>query len=121
MEMPDPSNFARMARRIEGLSLTELKVIALIDASLSRIVKSSTPVPTPIERPFVSAHQLDKDPSNRENFNHFDLQDALSELAARGLLIVDGATRLDKGEEFYFASKSFTELIKKARNTISSA
>jgi hypothetical protein len=95
-----------------------LKVIALIDASLTRISKSSTRAPAQIERPFVSAHHLANDPSNREEFDHFFLQEALNELAARGLLIADGASRLSKGEEFYFASTSFIELVKKARNIV---
>jgi hypothetical protein len=117
MDEPGPSSFARMARRVEGLSLDELKVIALIDASLSTISKSSTRAPSQTERPFVAAHQLANDPSNREKFDHFFLQKALNELASRGLLIADGATRLSKSGEFYFASTSFMELIGKARNT----
>jgi hypothetical protein len=117
-EEPDPSSFARMSRRVEGLSLNELKVIALIDASLSKISKSSTNAPAQSERPFVSAHQLANDPSNRHKFDHFFLQEALSELAARGLLIADGASRSSKHEEYYFASASFMELIEKARSTV---
>ena len=31
-DIPDPSNFGRMARRVEGLSTTELKVLALVHA-----------------------------------------------------------------------------------------
>ena len=107
-----------MARRVEGLSLDELKVIALSDASLTKISKSSTLVSAQTERPFVSAYHLANDPSNRENFDHFFLQEALNELAARGLLIADGASRLSKSEEFYFASTCFMELIEKARNTV---
>jgi hypothetical protein len=117
MNEPDPSGFARMARRVQGLSIDELKVIALVDASLSTISKSSTHAPSQTERPFVSAHQLADDPSNREKFDPFFLQEALNELAARGLLIADGASRVSKGEEFYFASTSFMELIEKARST----
>jgi hypothetical protein len=107
-----------MARRVEGLSQDKLKVIALINSCSSSITKSSTEAPTQSTRPFVSAHQLAKDPANREKFDHFFLQECLSELAARGLLIPDGATRLDKNEKYYFASNSFMELIEKARNTI---
>lgn len=118
MEEPDPSSFARMARRVEGLSPDELKVIALIDASLTKISTLSARASAQTERPFVSAHQLANDPSNREKFDHFFLQEALNELAARGLLVSDGASRMSKGEEFYFASTSFLELIEKARNTV---
>jgi len=118
LDNPNPSGFARMARRIEGISQNELKVIALISASLSTITRASTEAPTQSERPYVSAHQLAEAPSNRERFDHFFLQEALSELAARGLLIADGATRWDKAEENYFASSSFMELVEKARDTL---
>jgi len=118
IEEHNPSSFARMARRVEGLSLDELKVIALIDASLTRISRSSTEASHQTERPFVSAHGLANDPNNRERFDHFLLQEALNELAARGLLIADGASRLSKPEEYYYASRSFMELIEKARNTV---
>jgi hypothetical protein len=118
IDEPNPSSFARMARRIEALSRDELKVIALISASLSTISRSSTSAPTQTERPFVSAHQLANDPNNAEKFDHFFLQETLTELYSRGLLIADGATRVGKAEEYYFASTSFMELIEKARNTV---
>jgi hypothetical protein len=56
-DTPDVSGFARMARRIEGLTHTELKVIVLINASLSANAVS-TEATTQTERPFVSAHSL---------------------------------------------------------------
>lgn len=116
---PDPAGFARMAGYIAGLSLDELKVIALIDASLSKLHKSSTNAPTQSTRPFVSAHQLASDPSNRENFDHLLLEDVLNELAARGLLIPHGGTVAGKSEQYYYAANSFMHLIAKARNTLS--
>jgi hypothetical protein len=119
METPEPSDVARMATRIEGLTRNELKVIALINASLSRILKASTDASSQSERPYVSANQLAKDPSNRENFDHFFLQEALTEIASRGLLIPDGAARYGKAEEYYSGSGSFIELIEKAHCTIS--
>jgi hypothetical protein len=120
-DAPDVSGFARMSRRIEGLTLNELKVIALINVSLSAVTMLSTVALAQTERPFVSAHSLANDPSNREKFDHFMLQETLSDLAGRCLLIVDGATRFDKGEEYYFASSSFKELIEKAKNALNKA
>jgi hypothetical protein len=119
MDEPDPSSFKRMARRLEGLSPNELKVIALIDASLSKLCKSSTNAPTQSTRPFVSAHQLADDPSNREHFDNFLLENVLNELAARGLLIPHGGTLAGKNEQYYYASNSFMELVEKASNTLS--
>jgi len=118
LETPEPSEVTRMARRIEGLSRNELKVIALINVSLSRITKASTDAPTQSERPFVSAGQLANDPNNRDSFDHFFLQEALTEIASRGLLIPDGAARFGKTEEFYSGSRSFMQLIEKAKDTI---
>ena len=118
-DSPDVSSFARMSRRIEGLTRNELKVIVLINASLSAITMASTDAPMQTERPYVSAHSLAIDPSNREHFDRFMLQEALSDLAGRGLLIVDGASRLSKHEEYYFGSSSFMTLIKNAKESLS--
>jgi hypothetical protein len=115
---PDPSSFSRMARRIEGLSRKE---IALISASNSTITRASNHAPVQTERPFVSANQLANDPNNRDPFDRFFLQEALTELASRGLLIADGATRLSKSEEYYFTSTSFLELISKAKESVARA
>jgi hypothetical protein len=119
MDTPDVPAFARMARRVEGLTREDLKVIALISASRSTTIRLSTDAPAQTERSFISANQLSNDPSNREKFDRFMLQEVLSDLAGRGLLIVDGATRVSKAEEYYFTSSSFMELVEKAKNTIS--
>jgi hypothetical protein len=115
---PDVSAFARMARRLEALTLTELKVIALISASISTIAMVSNEGPGQSERPFVSAHSLARDPNNKENFDDFFLQEVLSDLAGRGLLVVDGAARTGKHGEYYYASSSFQSLIDKAKSSI---
>ena len=52
MDEPDPSSFVKMARRVEGLSANELKVIALIDNSLSKISMASTSAPSPRDHSF---------------------------------------------------------------------
>jgi hypothetical protein len=106
-----------MARRIEGITLNEPKVVALIETSLAGM----SGAPSPLGRPFVSAHQLAKDPNNRQGFNPVFLQQVLTELASRALLIAYGASRLDKREEYYFPSESFAELITKARSCIDAA
>jgi hypothetical protein len=117
-ETPDASSFSRMTRRVEGLTKTDLNVIALINSSLSTITQASTEAPSQTERPYVSAIRLARDPNNKSGIDHFTLQERLSDLAGRGLLIADGSTRFDKGEEYYFASSSFMELIQKAKNSI---
>jgi len=117
-DVPDAPNFSRMARRIEGLSKTELKVIALINSSLSTVIKVSNESPTEFNRPYVSAHSLANDQSNKDKLDHFQIQESLTELASRGLLTPDGATRLSKHEEYYYASQAFVELIARARETI---
>jgi hypothetical protein len=113
-EAPDAPSFARMARRLEGLTKTDLKVIALINSSLSR----ATHVKTTADRPYVSAHQLAHSPNNSDKLNRIEIQEALTELTSRGLLMPDGASRLDKAEEYYFTSQAFTDLIARTKNTI---
>ena len=120
-EVPDAPAFARMARRLEGLTQTELKVIALIDLWLSTMSQASTDTPTEGSRPYVSATGLAKFPNNTDGLNRFDLQEALTELASRGLLKPDGATRTGKAEEYYFASQAFVDLIAHAKDTIEAA
>jgi hypothetical protein len=74
-----------------------------------------------MERPFASVNQLAHDPNNRDHLDRFFLQEALTELASRGLLIADGATRSGKSEEYYFSSTSFLELISKAKDSVARA
>ncbi|MGO9135889.1 MAG: hypothetical protein ACLP8A_17840 [Methylovirgula sp.] len=57
-DIPDPAGFLRMARRIEGLSKIELKIIVQIDAFPTRIVRGATDAPTQQARGFVSASIL---------------------------------------------------------------
>jgi hypothetical protein len=118
-DAPDEPSFARMARRIEGLTRDQLKVVALIDVALSDFSKLPSDASERfVGRPFVAAASLAKHQNNRDNFDHLTLQNALADLAGRGLLITDGATRLDKHEEYYFESSSFRELIEKAKNAL---
>jgi hypothetical protein len=114
---PDASNFARMVRRVEGLSLTDLKVMAMIDVSLSK----TTPFldeGTKGKRPFVSATMLSKSSQNKDGLTTIQIQEALVDLASRGFLIADGATRMSKSEEFYFVSSSFGDLMGRAREQV---
>jgi hypothetical protein len=120
-EEPDPSAFKRMARRIEGLSKKELKVIALISVTDSTITRISTDAPAQSTRNFISASQLVNHPNNRGGLDHLYLQEAFNELASRGLLLVDGASRFGKSEEYYVASSNFVELIAKAKEAIDEA
>ena len=117
-DTPDVSAFTRMARRFEALTLTELKVIALINTSIRTLTMASTEGPGQCLRPYISAHSLSVDPNNKEEFDLFMLQEVLSDLAGRGLLVADGAARLGKQEEYYYTSSSFQSLIDKAKSSI---
>ena len=119
LDVPDVSNFARISRRIEGITYTELKVIVLINSSIRTISMASTDAPSQTERPFVSAITLARDPGNKEKFDHFMLQETLSDLAGRGLLVAEGSTKWNKAEENYFASSNFMKLIEKANKSFS--
>jgi hypothetical protein len=66
----------------------------------------------------MSAQTLSQDPSNKENFDVFTLQEVPSDLTGRGLLVVDGAPRVSKPGEYYYTSSSFQSLIDKAKSSI---
>ena len=109
-----------MAIRLEAMTLTDLKVIALIDASITTITMASTEGLGQSERPYASALTLAHDPNNKEKSDPFMLQEVMSDLAGRGLLVVDGAARSGKAEEYYYTSSSFQSLIAKAKGSITS-
>jgi hypothetical protein len=117
-EVPDAASFSRMVRRVEGLSQVDLKVMTLIEASLTSIVRSSTDQGSDRERPFVAASSLSGSPANKWALTRFEIQESLVDLAARGFLVPDGGTRLSKGEEYYFASRSFLDLMGRVRDGI---
>src|SRR3954467_6149775 len=99
-DAPEASNVARLARKIEGLSKTEIRVIALVASSLSTITRAATDAPSQSERLFVSVSLLAQGTYNRSHLDRFQIQEALSDLASRGLLVPDAATRSGKHEEF---------------------
>lgn len=118
-ETPDAASFSRMARRVEGLSQNDLKVMTLIDASLAEIITLSNVETATGPRPFVAATSLAKSPANKWGLTRTAIQDSLVDLVGRGFLIPDGGTRTSKGEEFYFASGSFGDLMARAREHVS--
>lgn len=120
-DLPDAANFSRMARRLESLSKTELQVIALINSSSAVIARGDTRGSMQAPRPFVSASILVNDQNNKNNIDRFQLQESLSELASRGLLIPDGASRWSKAEEQYYVSKAFLDLVNRAKEAIEKA
>ena len=48
-DAPEASNVARLARKIEGLSKTEIRVIALVASSLSTITRAATDAPSQVK------------------------------------------------------------------------
>jgi len=119
-DVPEPGNFSNMARRVEGLSAIDLKVMALIDASQSQITHSSTDEGTERSRPYVSVGSL-KQSRDSQGLTRADLAEALVDLGSRGFLIPDGATRTGKMEEYFYVSRSFLDLMDRARARVTSA
>ena len=116
--VPDVPSFARMARRIEGLTIKDLHIIALIDAvftSKSGTLTNLDGDPAPY---LLSAQSLEANRLNRTGFDVLSIQECLAELSARGLLIAEGASRWDKGGEYYYPSSSFHELIENSKNSL---
>jgi hypothetical protein len=66
-DIPDPSNFGRMARRVEGLSTTDLKVLALVHAFANELT-SRTETGNP---PFVCGSSLTNSPLNNSKLSRW--------------------------------------------------
>jgi hypothetical protein len=114
----DVPSFARMSRRVEGLTMRDLRVIALIDTVLeaeSGTLTSADGDPAPY---LISSLSLAGSQLNRAGFDMPNIQESLADLSARGFLIAEGASRWDKGEEYYYPSSSFRELIENAKNSL---
>lgn len=120
-DVPDPSRFSRMVRRVEGLSSTDLQVIALIDVFLSQDTALTLDAGTERERRCVSTYPLMASQLNKSHLTHTDIEEALVDLVARGFLIADGSPRYDKFEEYYFASSNLQDLMDRARERIEQA
>jgi len=110
--IPDPSNFGRMARRVEGLSTTDLKVLALVHA-FDHELKRQPNRKVSGNPPFVCGSSLTNSPLNDLKLSRAAIEESLVDLAARGFLRADGASRTDKHEEYYPTS-SLRELIDRA-------
>jgi hypothetical protein len=118
-DIPDASNFARMVRRVENLSLTDLKVMAMVSAHLTGTSTSFIDEGAGGKRPFVSATFLQTSPhNNKHSLTRPEIEEALVDLAARGFLVADGAVRSAKSEEYYYASSHLRELMDRAREQI---
>jgi hypothetical protein len=115
---PDVPSFGRAARRIESLELTDLKLMAIIDAIISSGSQPSIIPKIYADKVFVSATQLVTNSLNVDHLDRERIQAILSDLAGRGLLIVDGATRFDKKEEYYSPSLSFNEIVIAAKRLL---
>jgi hypothetical protein len=113
-EISDPANVARMARRVEGLSMTDLKVLALVHAFDNDLKANPSREVSLQNPPFVCGMSLANSPLNRSQLSRTSIQESLVDLAARGFLRADGATRTDKQEEYYFLTSSLRELIDRA-------
>lgn len=92
--------------------------MAMIDACLSNTGLPSIDEGAKGRRFFAAASTLRDSPQNKHALTKTQIQEALVDLAARGFLIADGATRMSKGEEFYFLSSSFFSLMERAREQV---
>jgi hypothetical protein len=119
-EEPEAAGFARMARRVEGLSRNDLKVIALVHADFSNIENLTTVTEKEGARPFVAAETLTKSSNNKHGLTKTEITEALTEFSSRGFLIADGGSRVGKSEQYYFASQNLRDLMDRARNSVNS-
>jgi hypothetical protein len=117
-EAPEAAHFSRMARRVEGLSQTDLKVMVLVELWFSEPTLTPEDRHAHIGRHLASAGWLQASPHNKHGLTRWEIAQALSELASRGFLIVDGASRMDKQEEYYAPAANLSDLMNRARETV---
>jgi hypothetical protein len=113
-EIPDESNFARMARRVEFLSPTDLKVMVLVDAFVKHVKARMVKDASAQQLPFISATALSSSPLNKHQISKVEIQESLVDLVSRGFLMAHGAPTSGKTEEFYFLTNNFRALIDRA-------
>jgi hypothetical protein len=114
--IPDAAHFSRMVRRVEGLSMTDLQLMAMIDTCLSDPASAAEEARG--KRPYVTATSLESSPHNKHRLTLTVIQESLVDLTARGFLIADGATRFGKSEEYYIPSQGFRDLLERARDRV---
>jgi hypothetical protein len=114
---PDAARFARHCRRLEALEVRELKM--LID-----IWRFATPraddMAKPEEGRFIACASVLFRRMPDLFSSEVEVGASLGELAARGLIVPDGAARMGKSEEFYYPSPHIDVLVKAAEVEISS-
>jgi hypothetical protein len=116
-DVPDAPSFSKMARRVEGLTKTDLKVMVLVESFASTVTSLSAEGAEP-ERPYVTASGLWAGGANAYHLPRSVILESVTDLGTRGLLITDPATRVGKSEEFYHASSSFKQLMDRARSVM---
>jgi hypothetical protein len=117
-EVPDASNFARMARRIEFLSPTDLKVMVLVDAFVKDVKARTAQDASAEQLPFISATALSSSPLNKHQLSKVEIQESLVDLVSRGFLMAHGAPTSGKIEEYYFPTSNLKALIDRAGTRI---
>lgn len=120
-DIPDAAGFSRMVRRIEGLSTNDLRVMAAIDNLLSGNRAPTLDFGAEGKRPYVAVSSLATMGDLVPGLSKKEIAESLVDLTARGFLLADGATRLSKGEEYYFITSSFRQLMDRARDKIKPA
>lgn len=120
-DVPDAASFSRMARRIEGLTRVELKVIAQISSAQSKIISSTGQGQTQSPRWSGSAGDLQAHSNNADGLELFQLREVLAELASRGLLIVSTISLYGGSKEIFSVSAAFLDLVDKAKQAIDAA
>jgi hypothetical protein len=118
-DIPETGKFGRMLRRVEGLSLVDLRVMTLIDTVDSTISKSSMDNDEFDTRPYVTDTQLKKASQNLQaDLSETAIEESLVDLMGRGFLIPDPTTRVGQTLGYYRASQAFVELMTSARGCI---
>jgi hypothetical protein len=120
-EIPDAGGVARLARRVEGLTKPELKIIATINSHKTGTIYFPGANSGPTASYMHSSQSLHPFFENDREMTPYIIKSCLTDLNSRGLLIADGMTRYNKSEEYYYISAAFTDLVQSAASKFSIA
>ncbi|MDI4640100.1 hypothetical protein K9U39_03910 [Rhodoblastus acidophilus] len=108
---PKPGHVARMARRIEGLSKRDLKVIALMNDLANRPPPNPPPIPS---KGGISVMDVLTSFSEAGEMGFAAVWESLSELSNRSLLLMTHVSGYGVSEGVFVTTEAFRDLIENA-------
>ncbi len=110
-EEPKPGDVGRMARRIEGLSKRDLKIIALMNDLSNRPPPNPPPYPS---KDGISVMDVFNTFSEAKEMGIPGVWESLSELSSRSLLLMTHVSGYGTSQDLFLTTEAFRDLIENA-------